>query len=306
MKEKTKKKFNLGSWIVNRLKTNVAMTVLMSLLAAYSLGCAVYFAAIGNVRDVFVSLAYFCIVPIVYLGEASLKVKIPLAYTVLLLVFVVFCHLGACFNFYTLIPFLDDVLHAAFGIVFAVVGYAVIISALGKPQTTKSFITYLVFAVGFGVIISVVWEIYEYVGDLILPDMDMQEDTIVNHIHSFLLFPGYDHLHTEQIEGIAYTVLYNAAGEEIYRIQGGYLDIGLIDTMNDLIWASAFLLGFFGVMVADWFCGKRLNRWFLPELCKPAKTVEEQPAEEGESEANGVEATEEEAEIEENSEGGQS
>ena len=70
---------------------------------------------------------------------------------------------------------------------------------------------------------------------------------------------------TKVIDYIEYTVLYDKNDKELYKIEGGYLDIGLIDTMEDLIvnfvGAITFcLLWYFDIRKIDGF----LNKHFVP------------------------------------------
>ena len=39
---------------------------------------------------------------------------------------------------------------------------------------------------------------------------------------------------TKNIKKIAYVILYDKENKELYRMNDGYLDIGLVDTMEDL------------------------------------------------------------------------
>lgn len=51
-----------------------------------------------------------------------------------------------------------------------------------------------------------------------------------------------------RVDDIAYTVLYDADGNTLATIEGGYLDIGIVDTMKDL------LVNFAGAVVFS-ICG---------------------------------------------------
>lgn len=264
-KVKTGKRPAIKEYLKERLK-NIPLTVLMALFTAFCFASLIYFATLGgHGRDCIISFVYFLIVPLFYLLEYALNVRAPLGYTVFMLLFVLFCFLGACYNFYTLIPFLDDVLHAAWGIVFGVIGIIIIKSFIGTPKTVKGVIAYVLFGIGFAMILSVIWEIYEYVGDKILPDMDMQEDTIVKYIHSFMMHDPYDHLHTWKVDDIVKTIVIDANGNE-FVIEGGYLDVGIVDTMQDLIWCFGTVVVFSVILAIDWCKGKYLYRFIIPAL----------------------------------------
>lgn len=73
--------------------------------------------------------------------------------------------------------------------------------------------------------IGVVWEFYEYGSDMIFKT-DMQKDTVIHEISSVMFNPdGRNSAVTKPIESIVVN------GEE----WNGYIDIGLIDTMKDLL-----------------------------------------------------------------------
>ena len=252
-------------YIKERIK-DIPLTVMMGAFVAFCIASIIYFICIGQYRDIPIGCAYMAIVFVFYLAEYTLNVRAPYGYTVFMLLFVLFCFLGASYNFYGKITHLDDILHAAWGIVFSVVGIIIIKSLIGAPKTSKGVIAYVLFGLGFAMFLSVLWEIYEFSGDSILHTMDMQQDTIVKHFHSFFLHDPYDNLHTVEIDGIAKTILYDANGNELYTINGGYLDLGLYDTMYDLIFCFATTAVFSIVLAVDWCKGKYLYRFIIPAL----------------------------------------
>ena len=79
--------------------------------------------------------------------------------------------------------------------------------------------------------------------------MDMQKDEIVTSITSVEFDPNMSNK-AIKINDIDKTILYNSNDEELITIEGGYLDIGLNDTMEDLfvnfIGATVYsILGYF-------------------------------------------------------------
>ena len=90
----------------------------------------------------------------------------------------------------------------------------------------------------FSMTIGVLWEFVEYFADNVLL-LDMQKDTVIHTIRSVALDPTMTNT-VMTIDGIA-DVIVN--GESLGL--GGYLDIGLHDTMEDL------LVNFIGAVV---FC----------------------------------------------------
>ncbi len=253
-------------YIKERIK-DIPLDIMMGAFIAFCIASIIYFICIGQYRDIPIGCAYMAIVFVFYLAEYTLNVRAPYGYTVFMLLFVLFCFLGASYNFYGLIPSLDDILHAAWGIVFSVVGIILIKSLIGAPKTSKGVIAYVLFGLGFAMFLSVLWEIYEFSGDSILHSMDMQQDTIVKHFHSFFLHDPYDNLHTVEIDGITKTVItYMENGVEKTLTIDGYLDLGLLDTMFDLIFCFATTVVFTIVLAIDWCKGKYFYRFIIPAL----------------------------------------
>lgn len=97
----------------------------------------------------------------------------------------------------------------------------------------------------FSMTIGVVWEFFEFGMDQIL-GYDMQKDTVVQTIRSVMLDPAGRNVPYE----ISHITSAAVNGKELGL--GGYLDIGLIDTMKDLlvnfVGAVVFsIIGFFYV-----------------------------------------------------------
>lgn len=268
VKEKKPRKTDrqtVKEYVKERIK-DIPLTLMMGAFITFCIASIIYFICIGQYRDIPIGCAYMAIVFVFYLAEYTLNVRAPYGYTVFMLLFVLFCFLGASYNFYGLIPPLDDILHAAWGIVFSVVGIIIIKSLIGAPKTARGVIACVLFGFGFAMFLSVLWEIYEFSGDSILHTMDMQQDTVVKHFHSFFLHDPYDNLHTVEIDGIARTVLYDADGNVLYTIEGGYLDLGLYDTMYDLIFCFATTAVFTVALAVDWCKGKYFYRFIIPSL----------------------------------------
>lgn len=244
---------------------NIAHVVLMALYAAFCIGSIIYFAILGgeHYRDCLIGISYIVIVPIFFIAEFNLHIRSPLPYTVFVLIFCVFCYLGASYNFYTTIPMLDDILHACWGVLFSSLGFCIIKSLMGEPKNLKQFVAYVLFSIGFCMIISIIWEIYEFTCDNLFHNYDMQEDTLIHHFHSFMLHDPYDHLHTVEIDGIAKTILYDKDGNVLLELDG-YLDLGLLDTMMDIIWCVISTLALTVVLSIDRALGGKIYPHVIP------------------------------------------
>ena len=135
--------------------------------------------------------------------------------------------MGHCWKFYYTIPCWDKLLHLCGGVMFIILGiYLFERLSHGKANHVSA----VVFALCFSLAISVVWEFVEYSADTFL-GMDMQDDTVVSHITSYLLGPEKGT--TGSIKDIQ-SVVINGTALPV----DGYIDIGLHDTMLDMLLES--------------------------------------------------------------------
>ena len=138
--------------------------------------------------------------------------------------------LGEINNFYGIIPYWDTILHTINGFLAAAVGFSLIdlLNKNSKNVNLSPFYLCLV-AFCFSMTIGVLWEFFEYSSDKFL-DMDMQKDTVVKKISSVTLNPSGKNK-AIVVSSIGKTVIYDENGYILETIDGGYLDIGLNDTM---------------------------------------------------------------------------
>lgn len=149
--------------------------------------------------------------------------------------------LGHCYNFYYHIPWWDKMLHVFGGVMFALLGLFVFqkfVDPAGKKRVMAA-----VFALCLSMAVAVAWEFCEYGADTFL-GMDMQDDTVVTHITSYLLdgAPG----EAGTIEEIT-VVTVNGKPLPVK----GYIDIGLNDTMWDMLLETLGTLAVVGWFVWD-------------------------------------------------------
>lgn len=135
--------------------------------------------------------------------------------------------MGHCWKFYYTIPCWDKLLHLCGGVMFVILGvYLFERLSHGKANHVSA----VIFALCFSLAISVLWEFVEYGADLFL-GMDMQDDTVVSGITSYLL--GAEKGMTGSIESIR-SVIVNGIPLPV----DGYIDVGLHDTMLDMLLES--------------------------------------------------------------------
>jgi hypothetical protein len=179
--------------------------------------------------------AFFCILTVLLLYVPSwLQVKLrielppPLEITILCFIFAAEI-LGEVNAFYVNVPHWDTMLHTLNGFLAAAVGFSMVLLLNDNERLTFDLSPFFLALVAFcfSMTIGVLWEFFEFAMDFFF-HTDMQKDTVINAIHSVALDPT----HTNKvvtIQGIEDVVV---NGESLGL--GGYLDIGIIDTMKDL------------------------------------------------------------------------
>lgn len=192
------------------------------------------------------SLVLFCVPMLI---ERSLDIDIPPLMEAIIYCFIFAAEiLGEINSFYTIIPEWDTMLHTINGFLMAAVGFSLVdLFNRSERFTFKLSPLFLaIVAFCFSMTVGVLWEFFEFGADQVM-GTDMQKDFIVQNIHSVSLNPdGLNNVVDVSIESL------EVNGQDWMEFPGGYLDIGLIDTMKDLqvnfIGAVAFsIIGYFYV-----------------------------------------------------------
>ena len=191
-------------------------------------------AFIGEWHNVFLCVLSLVLLFIPFFLRTTFKINFPSVLEIAVFIFVFAAEiLGEMANFYGHIPFWDTMLHTVTGFLAAAVGFGMIdmLNTHSKRiNMTPLFVALVSFC--FSMTVGVVWEFGENTADNLL-GVDTQKDRMVSSISSVALNPEGANKEVK-INGIAYTVLYDADGNELALIEGGYLDIGLKDTMKDM------------------------------------------------------------------------
>lgn len=153
--------------------------------------------------------------------------------------------LGEINNFYGLIPGWDTLLHTLNGFLCAAIGFALVDMLNRNSKNIQLSPFYLALtAFCFSMTVGVVWEFIEFFGDQLFA-VDMQKDTLVTTVKSILINPDGANVPVI-LRDIHQTVIEYGEGGR-FAVQGGYLDIGIVDTMKDL------LVNFIGAVVFSLF-----------------------------------------------------
>lgn len=206
-----------------------------------------------------------------------LKIVLPSTLEIIIMLFIYAAEiLGEINSFYVRVPHWDTMLHTINGFLCAAIGFC-LVDMMNRSDRFSFQLSPLYLAIVsfcFSMTVGVLWEFFEFGADYFL-GMDMQKDTVVNAIHSVNLDPTLTNT-VIHIRDIADTIVVHSDGTQQALGLGGYLDVGIIDTMKDLfvnfIGAVVFsIIGFF--YVKEKGKGKVAHR-FIPqvELSDPGQT----------------------------------
>ena len=160
--------------------------------------------------------------------------------------------LGEIEAYYVTFPYWDTVLHTLNGFLCAAIGFS-LLDILNRHNEARFHLSPLYLAIMafcFSMTVGVVWEFFECTMDHFF-FLDMQKDTVVNAIGSVMLDPTGGNTPVV-LKNITDVIVVQADGTQTSLGLGGYLDIGLLDTMEDLfvnfIGALTFsIIGYFYV-----------------------------------------------------------
>lgn len=193
------------------------------------------------------------------LVERRFGVVLPGAMRCLILGFVFASEiLGEIFGWYQAVVWWDLALHTISGFFVCAVGWFL----AERDGADGSGWRRGMAALCFSVTVGVVWEFFEWTADWLL-GLDMQKDTVIHAIRSVRLAPaargkalGYD--------GIREVLVVCADGRSHALKLGGYLDVGLNDTMGDLLVNFLGALAFAGLAQNPGRVGDWLKRNLVP------------------------------------------
>ena len=199
---------------------------------------------LGNYQNMFMGFLTLALFSVPKIIDKKLGVFIPVGLETVILLFIFAAEiLGEINAFYVKIPIWDTILHTLNGFLMAAVGFSLIdIFNRSERFTFKLspfFVAFTAFC--FSMTVGVVWEFFEFGMDMLF-HTDMQKDWVVDAVHSVMLNEAGENV---PIHVPVESVVIN--GEE--WMLGGYLDIGLIDTMKDMLvnFAGAVVFSAIGI-----------------------------------------------------------
>lgn len=223
----------------------------------------------GDFESVFLCALTLVLFLLPTVFERALMIDLPNTMEIIIMLFIFAAEiLGEISSFYTTFKGWDTILHTLNGFLCAAIGFALVdmLNRTEKFSLSLSPVFMSIVAFCFSMTIGVLWEFFECGMDQLMA-LDMQKDAVVHSISSVMLDPTGKN-NRVLIENIVDTIVVTADGRQISLGLGGYLDIGILDTMKDLfvnfIGAVVFsIIGYFYVKTR----GKgKFARRFIPQV----------------------------------------
>ena len=190
----------------------------------------------GNFENFFLCILTLILFAIPSFIERTIHIDVPDTLEVIILLFIFAAEiLGEIQAYYITFPYWDTMLHTLNGFLCAAIGFSLvdILNRSDRMSFQLSPIYLAVAAFCFSMTVGVLWEFFECAMDQFF-HLDMQKDTIVHTIGSVMLDPEGGN-HPVTVRDITDVIVVHGDGTREALGLGGYLDIGLLDTMMDLV-----------------------------------------------------------------------
>lgn len=219
-----------------KYKPKPAVVAVYWILRLIVIGVMVMTIIHKNYESTFVCVLVLILFMLPRFVERNFRIELPSTLEIIILVFIFAAEiLGELKSYFITYPHWDSMLHTTTGFISAAFGFAMVdLLNRNKPQHFKLSPVFLALvAFCFSMTVGVLWEFFEYTGDRVMK-LDMQKDTVVSNIYTVEL----DETRSNKVvavKDIADVIIVHSDGSQEALGLGGYLDIGLIDTMKDLM-----------------------------------------------------------------------
>ena len=234
----------------------------------------------GDYENVFLCALTLVLFLLPALIERRLRIDFPDTMEIIILLFIFSTEiLGEIRSYYTAFPGWDTVMHTLNGFLCAAVGFSLVdmLDRNERFSLSLSPVFLALVAFCFSMTIGVLWEFFECAADTFLLK-DMQKDAVLNTISTVALDPtgGNTPVIIRNIED----VIVVSGGRQIPLGLGGYLDVGLRDTMKDLgvNFIGAAVFSFIGYFYLIGRSKGRFARRFIPQVLEDEAPEKEDDA----------------------------
>ncbi len=270
-----KKKQNKGfrEALVAQIKEHKATFAVYVVLRLMVLAVLVLSLINRRFENVFVCALTLVLFLVPAFFQKNFGIELPTTLEIIIMLFIFAAEiLGEIGAYYVKVPLWDTMLHTTNGFLCAAVGFS-LVDLLNRNNRFKFHLSPLylsIVAFCFSMTIGVLWEMFEFGADMIFAT-DMQKDFVVTRISSVALDPTLSNK-AVVIDNIA-DVSIN--GEPLGL--GGYLDIGIIDTMKDLIvnFVGAVVFSIIGFFYVKSRGKSKFAKKFIPTVAESAPDISE-------------------------------
>lgn len=225
-----------------------------------------------NFENVFLCVLVLFLFSLPTMLEKRLSIELPDTLEIIILLFIYAAEImGEIGAYYIKHPYWDTVLHTLNGFLCAAIGFS-LLDLLNRQKRITFQLSPLYLAVVafcFSMTVGILWEFFECTMDQLF-FLDMQKDIIIHEIGTVKLDPTGGNTPV-RLKDIVDVIVVQGDGTQTALGLGGYLDIGLLDTMTDLfvnfVGAAVFsVIGYFYVRSR----GKnRFAKRFIPVVPDP-------------------------------------
>ncbi len=216
--------------------------VLFSLCLLFCIVTAIVFFFRSEPNKALMALASLAFVVIPNLAEKLFRFRIQPILYLFVMIYTICPLLGYSYKLYYLIRWWDDLLHGFAGVLFAMFG-AYLPKAINKNAQPNLALCAL-FGFAFSVMISGLWECVEYGFDTAF-GTDMQKDSWLTTMRPSYLLGELFGLPTGEMADLGETYYVSINGQML----PGHLDVGLIDTMTDILVETAGALVYTAIYI---------------------------------------------------------
>ncbi len=209
--------------------------------------------------------------------QKNFGIQLPTTLEIIIMLFIFAAEiLGEIGAYYVKVPLWDTMLHTTNGFLCAAIGFS-LVDLLNRNNRFKFHLSPLylsIVAFCFSMTIGVLWEMFEFGADMLFAT-DMQKDFVVTQISSVALDTSLSNK-AVVVDNISEVYI---NGEPLGL--GGYLDIGIIDTMKDLIvnFIGAVVFSVIGYFYVKSRGKSRFAKRFIPTISEKEPDIEEEDTE---------------------------
>lgn len=234
----------------------------------------------ANWNNVFLCILTLILFLVPVVIDRKFNIRLPNMLETIILLFIFSAEiLGEINEFYLHFAHWDTILHTLNGFLCAAIGFSMIDILNSKEvfHTKLSPIFVALVAFCFSMTVGVLWEFFEFGMDRVFK-YDMQKDEILKTIATVELNPSGKNV-AVVIDNIEKTIIQSRDNEGnlvLTEIDGGYLDIGISDTMKDLIvnFIGAIVFSILGLLYIKNKDEYKFAEQFIPVLKRREKTEE--------------------------------